>query len=132
MLIGDGVVVLVLTVPLLLEAPARLVECHVCGYNDYMARGPVVGSRELKTHLGRYLQRVRRGEVVLVTDRHEPVAELRPIGPAKESDAALRKLAAAGAVTLPTVQSLAPFGMISARGKATATSAVSRDRDERG
>jgi prevent-host-death family protein len=97
-----------------------------------MVIGPVVGSRELKTHLGRYLQRVRRGEVVLVTDRHEPVAELRPVGSSNESGAALRKLAAAGTVTLPTAPSPVPFGLIRPRGRATGAAAVSRDRDARG
>ena len=36
-----------------------------------------VGIRELKSKLSEYIRRVRRGEVVLVTDRGEVVAELR-------------------------------------------------------
>lgn len=36
-----------------------------------------VGVRDLKNRLSRYLDEVRRGEVVLVTDRGEVVAELR-------------------------------------------------------
>ena len=43
-----------------------------------MARD-VVGARELKTRLGTYLQRVREGRTLVVTDRGEPVAELRPL-----------------------------------------------------
>ena len=38
------------------------------------------GIRELKTHLSAYLRDVARGEVVLVTDRGEGVADLRPPG----------------------------------------------------
>jgi hypothetical protein len=38
------------------------------GYNDYMAKSLIVGSRELRTRLGQYLNRVRRGETILVTD----------------------------------------------------------------
>ena len=34
--------------------------------------------RELKTRLAAYVRRVRRGEVIRVTDRGEVVAELRP------------------------------------------------------
>lgn len=38
-----------------------------------------VGARDLKTHLGAWLERVRGGQHVLVTDRGVPVAELRPL-----------------------------------------------------
>ena len=37
-----------------------------------------VGIRELKNRLSRYLDEVRRGEVVLVTDRGKVIAEIRP------------------------------------------------------
>ena len=40
-----------------------------------------VGIRELKTRLGSYLREVRRGRTIVVTDRGEPVAELRPMTP---------------------------------------------------
>jgi antitoxin (DNA-binding transcriptional repressor) of toxin-antitoxin stability system len=40
----------------------------------------VVGIRELKNRLSEYLRIVRNGEEVLVTDRGEAVAELRPPG----------------------------------------------------
>jgi antitoxin (DNA-binding transcriptional repressor) of toxin-antitoxin stability system len=41
----------------------------------------VVGIQALKAILSAYLREVRRGEVFLVTDRDEVVAELRPAGP---------------------------------------------------
>lgn len=92
----------------------------------------VVGSRELKTRLGRYLNRVRRGETIVVTDRNEPVAELRPIGDAKDPAAArLAKLAATGGLTLPTRKGLARIAPARlAAGSASA--AVAADRDDRG
>ena len=37
-----------------------------------------VGVKQLKTRLSEYLRLVRNGETVLVTDRDEVVAELRP------------------------------------------------------
>ncbi len=37
-----------------------------------------VGIRELKDRLSEYLRRVRAGEEVLVTDRGQVIAELRP------------------------------------------------------
>lgn len=37
-----------------------------------------IGIRELKNRLSEYIRMVREGEVVMVTDRGEVVAELRP------------------------------------------------------
>lgn len=39
-----------------------------------------VGIRELKNHLSEYLKRVAQGEIIVVTDRGKPVAELRKHG----------------------------------------------------
>ena len=38
-----------------------------------------VGIRELRQNLSVYLRRVMQGERLIVTDRREPVAELRPL-----------------------------------------------------
>ncbi len=92
----------------------------------------VVGSRELKTRLGTYLNRVRTGETIIVTDRDEPVAELRPIGSdGQPRNIALEKLVAKGLVSLPTQRSPARFTAVRARG-ASAASAVTSDRRDRG
>jgi antitoxin (DNA-binding transcriptional repressor) of toxin-antitoxin stability system len=56
------------------------------------------GIRELKAHLSRYLRRVARGEIVLVTDRGRPVAELRLPGSTVTADLQWRELLASGAV----------------------------------
>jgi len=90
----------------------------------------LVGARELKVRLGTYLQRVRRGQTLIVTDRGEPVAELRPLAAESATDAILVKLEAHGAVVRPTRRSLAPFRPITSRGKPAAT-AVTGDRDDR-
>jgi prevent-host-death family protein len=37
-----------------------------------------VGTKELKNRLSEYLRLVRRGQRVVVTDRGDPVAEIRP------------------------------------------------------
>ena len=39
-----------------------------------------VGLRELKNRLSQYIRRVRDGQLVIVTDRGQVVAELRPPG----------------------------------------------------
>ena len=92
----------------------------------------IVGARELKTRLGRYLHRVRRGQTIIVTDRSEPVAELRPIGDAGDpASATLARLAATGSLTLPSRTTLARFAAERLTGGSGATAVVA-DRDERG
>ena len=57
-----------------------------------------VGVRELKNSLSQYLDRVRNGEVVIVTDRGRPVARLSAVD---ASDDRLAELVAAGLVRTP-------------------------------
>lgn len=47
-----------------------------------------VGLRELKNQLSDYVRRVRAGETILVTDRGEVVAEIKPPG-RTETDSSL-------------------------------------------
>jgi antitoxin (DNA-binding transcriptional repressor) of toxin-antitoxin stability system len=62
-----------------------------------------VGIKQLKSRLSEYLRLVRSGETVLVTDRDEVVAELRPTrrrpGAADSLDELLDSLAERGEVT---------------------------------
>ena len=48
---------------------------------DYSRYMKAVGIKQLKAHLSEYLRLVKGGEVVLVTDRSEAIAELRPVRP---------------------------------------------------
>ena len=100
-----------------------------CGHNDYMARH-LVGARELKTRLGRYLQQVREGRTLVVTDRGEPVAELRPLPSDDSLPSALLKLSTKGTVTLPTRDGVEAFRPIRSRG-ASIANAVREDREDR-
>lgn len=100
-----------------------------CGHNDHMVRN-TVGARELKTRLGTYLQRVREGRTLVVTDRGEPVAELCPLPSDNSLPSALLKLSTSGAVTLPTTDGLSTFRPIRSRG-ASVSDAVQRDREDR-
>lgn len=59
---------------------------------------PTVGVAELRQNLSRYLERVRHGERLVVTDRNRPVAEL---GPPPSTGAALDRLIAEGRVSRP-------------------------------
>lgn len=56
-----------------------------------------VGARELKTRLGKYLRSVRSGKTLIITDRGEPIAELRPIQ--DDFERKLAKLRAAGLIS---------------------------------
>ena len=46
-------------------------------YNELMA---TVGIRELNQQTSQILDRVRAGEIIEVTDRGVPIAEIRPVG----------------------------------------------------
>lgn len=54
-----------------------------------------VGVRELRNNLSRYLDRVRNGEEVVVTDRGRAIARVLPVG----TERALDRLIAEGVVT---------------------------------
>jgi len=62
-----------------------------------------VGVRELRQNLSRYLDRVKDGDRLLVTERNRPVAML---GPLPEHDDPLERLIAAGLVR-PATRSIA-------------------------
>lgn len=57
-----------------------------------------VGVAELRQNLSRYLDRVARGERLVVTARNRPIAEL---GPPPSTGASLDRLIAAGRVARP-------------------------------
>lgn len=92
-----------------------------------------VGIRELKNKLSAYIRLVRRGERVLVTDRGQVVAELRP--PEVESDhvsPGLRDLERRGLVRIgkPNRPGIyRRFGRIAPDG--TAARLIDEDRGER-
>jgi prevent-host-death family protein len=95
-----------------------------------MKSGPArktVGSRELKARLGAYLRIVRSGKTLIITDRGEPVAELRPLEEA--FDRKLERLRAAGRIGGGSglVQ---PFEPIRIEG-ASVSSAILEDREDR-
>ena len=90
-----------------------------------------VGSRELKTRLGTYLARVRKGETIVVTDRGEPVAELRPLEPTTDAtEVVWRQMEAEGLVTLPTrTGPLPPFEPLRLPPGVSLSGVVTQERD---
>ncbi len=57
-----------------------------------------MGVRELRQNLSKYLERIKRGERLEVTERGRPVAVLAPLPPAR---GAMARLVAAGRLTAP-------------------------------
>ncbi len=86
-----------------------------------------VGARELKARLGSYLQRVRAGETLTVTDRGEPIAELRPLE--ETFGQKLERLRATGRIGGGSGL-MEPFEPIRIEG-ASVSSAILEDREER-
>ena len=71
-----------------------------------------VGVKQLKSRLSEYLRLVQSGETVLVTDRDEVVAELRPPsveGLYSTAEQALGRLMAAGVLTIGLPQDPAAY-----------------------
>ena len=101
-----------------------------CGHDDHMGQPTVVGARELKTRLGGYLRQVRLGRTLVITDRGEPVAELKPLQPVAGEDATLQRLKALGAVTRLENRPLAPFRPERRRGPSV-SDAIVEDRNDR-
>jgi len=100
-----------------------------CTYNDRMRK--TVGARELKTRLGRYLRAVRSGSTIVVTDRGEPVAELRPIRAAKgDLEARFDEMAALGLLTRGSGEPLRPATPVRITGRSVSRTIV-EDREDR-
>ena len=53
-----------------------------------------IGVREFKAHLGKWLQQVKAGQVVVVTERGKPIVQMTPL-PASRN-ARMQALAASG------------------------------------
>ena len=92
-----------------------------------------VNIANLKNNLSRYLQQVRRGEEILIRDRHLPIAKIVPLPMAGEFDKELLALAAAGVARLPR-KKLNTKAFLAMPGPnvpvAEAVAAVVADRDE--
>jgi antitoxin (DNA-binding transcriptional repressor) of toxin-antitoxin stability system len=73
---------------------------------------------------------VREGRTLLVTDRGEPIAELRPLPSDTSLPAALLKLSSKHAVTLPVRRPMVAFRPIHSRGR-TVSDAIIEDREDR-
>ena len=79
-----------------------------------------VGSREFKNRMGRYLQAVRKGQTLIITDRGKAVAQVAPAvkdeAAASSIDEKLRELDAQGLIRLAT-KPFPKFRPVKSKGK---------------
>lgn len=76
-----------------------------------------VGARELKTRPGTYLRQVRQGRTLVITERGEPVAELRPLPRAENAEEeALARMESRGEITRGIPGPLTSFRPLKLRG----------------
>jgi len=61
-----------------------------------------IGVAKLKAHLSRYLEQVKHGEEVVVTERGLPVAKIVPLRGPDRADSRRERLARAGLLQLGT------------------------------
>jgi prevent-host-death family protein len=59
------------------------------------------GVADVKANLSRYLEQVKRGQEIIVTDRGRPVAKLVPLPPTEEAESARRERLIRAGVILP-------------------------------
>lgn len=84
---------------------------YILFYNSGMGR---IGLREPNQQTSQVIERVKRGEVVEVTERGELVARLVPAEPAPGG---LERLVAEGRAVPPTLTGPVPMPVILARGE---------------
>ncbi len=90
-----------------------------------------VGLRELKNRLREYVRQVRAGQAVVVTDRGQAVAELRPPGqvsPGTNLDRAVARLVNRGLLSLGAANTARVYPRLSRLLRST-TSAKLLDRE---
>ena len=61
-----------------------------------------LGLREANQHFSKAIKAVRAGKEVVLTERGQPIAVIKPIKERDEPDAALKQMADEGLITLPT------------------------------
>ena len=61
-----------------------------------------LGLREANQYFSKAIKAVRAGKEVILTERGQPIAVIKPIEDTHEPDAALERMAAEGLITLPT------------------------------
>ena len=67
-----------------------------------------LGLREANQHFSKAIKAVRAGKEVVLTERGQPIAVIKPIKDERDSEAALKRMADEGLITLPTRKGALP------------------------
>jgi len=90
-----------------------------------------LGLREANQHFSRAIKAVRAGKEVVLTERGQPIAVIKPIKGDHQSEAALERMANEGLITLPTRKGPLPrFVPVRISGKPLSETIID-DRDDR-
>ena len=90
-----------------------------------------LGLREANQHFSKAIKAVRAGKEVVLTERGQPIAVIKPIKDDHESDAALKRMADEVLITLPTRKGpLPPFEPVPVSGRPLSQTII-EDRDDR-
>jgi prevent-host-death family protein len=91
-----------------------------------------LGLREANQHFSKAIKAVRTGKDVILTERGQPIAVIKPIKEEHDQDAVLRRMADDGLITLPSRKGPLPrFEPIRIKGKPLSQTII-EDRDDRG
>jgi len=91
-----------------------------------------LGLREANQHFSKAIKAVRTGKDVILTERGQPIAVIKPIKAEHDQDAVLRRMADDGLITLPSRKGPLPrFEPIRIKGKPLSQTII-EDRDDRG
>jgi prevent-host-death family protein len=89
-----------------------------------------LGLREANQHFSKAIKAVRAGKEVVLTERGQPIAVIKPIKEASEPEALLKRMAYEGLITLPTRRGPLPrFEPVPVRGKPLSQTIID-DRDD--
>lgn len=90
-----------------------------------------LGLREANQHFSKAIKAVRAGKEVVLTERGQPIAVIKPIKESPEPEAALKRMADEGLITLPTRKGTLPRFEPVPLGGTPLSRTVIDDRDDR-
>jgi prevent-host-death family protein len=91
-----------------------------------------LGLREANQHFSRAIRAVRAGREVILTDRGQPIAVIKPLGAADAQDASLQAMADEGLLTLPSRRGPLPASRwrpVKAQGKPVSDTVIENRED---
>ena len=90
-----------------------------------------LGLREANQHFSKAIKAVRAGKEVVLTERGQPIAVIKPIKQDQEQDADLKRMADEGLITLPSRKGPLPrFEPVHVKGRPLSQTII-EDRDDR-